>query len=334
MSDYGEPKPLRGGPIAKGGLSMRDRHQRPQLAPEDRPMRGLVVNTRMVGDADNIRGYGVECDVVVVKTGVAVYNVPVVQKAGVNNVHDLWVPRRTTRVVSAAGGVLNLQEQLSRRGSFQGAPTPLSDVDGDMVLIDFIEGNPDFPIITHSLPHERANRRVRSGQGWREGSVAERGEPREDEYYTHHYGVELRINEQGDVLIDTVGAYSDPATEDASVMSGQVRFRIKDSQRFTVSIGDDEDVLEVWKDTGTGQLRVDLGEGATERVVLGDTFKTYLDAQLSKINTFWTAVFNAHKHTGVTTGMGTSGTPDTTQTDSLDSVPDNALSDLAKSKKS
>jgi hypothetical protein len=60
------------------------------------------------------------------------------------------------------------------------------------------------------------------------------------------------------------------------------------SQRFTVEM-DGVDVLEVFKQGA--QVRIDLGEGATERVVLGDAFM---------------ALFNSHQHP---TSMGPSGTP-------------------------
>lgn len=322
------PRRLRTGVVVQGGLGVHEREQpRNRLNPYQRPYRALVVNSRVVGEEGQVRGLSVECDVVLprMRANFMIYNVPVAQNQhGVNNLHDLWVPRPTTRVIGDDTATLNLQRTHSRRGTFIAAGTPLGNCDGDMVLLDFIEGNADYPIITHALPHERSNRVVRAGEGWREGESDTRGNPRRDELYTHHYGAEIRVNEQGDVLIDTVGAYSAPSTEDASVSSGQVRFRVKDSQRFTVSIGDDEDVLEVWK--SGGQLRIDLGEGAGERLVLGDSFKTFL-------NNFFAVSFDAHTHSGGTIG-GLTGPPGAafiapTRQDMGDSL----LSDLAKTKK-
>lgn len=314
------PQTLRGGAIIQSGIDTRSRMQRTRLLdPALRPFRAIVTNSRVIDEDGHVRGIAVECDVIIVRTGISILSVPVLQRQyGVNNVHDLWVPRPTTRVVGEDGQTLNLSRVASRRGAFIASPTSFSAVDGDMVLVDFMEGNKDFPIIVGALPHERSNRVLTSGQGWREGSVEERGKPKRDEYYTHHYGTEVRINEQGDLLIDTAGAYSDPATEDSSPAIGQIRFRVKDSQRFTVSIGDDEDVLEVFKDGS--QLRIDLGEGAAESIILGDAFRTFF-------NNFLTTEYAVHTHTS---GVGPTGPPQAAPTQ----MGTDVLSDLAKTKKS
>ncbi|HET6416667.1 MAG TPA: hypothetical protein VFG22_10270 [Polyangiales bacterium] len=330
------PQKLRGGTVIQSGIDLRARQH--SLDPKKRPFRALVLATRVVGEEGNLRNLSAECDLLLVRTNIQIMNVPVAQRQhGVNNVHDLWIPRASTRVLETNEGIpvatsseeLNFQSTHTRRGGELPVPTSLGRADGDMVLLDFIEGDIAWPIITHALTHERTNRVVRTGDGWREGSATERGNPKRDELYTHHYGAELRINELGDLLIDTVGAYSDPATEDESVSSGQVRIRVKDSQKLTVAMGDDEDVLEVWKDGS--QLRIDLGEGADEKLVLGDTFKSYLDAELAKVNNFWSLLYNAHTHT-VPMG-GSSGPPASLQTETLSTMPDSALSDLAKTKK-
>lgn len=337
-----QPQRTRGGAVVQSGIDARPRGQAGLLEVRKRPFRAVVASTRIFGEEGNVRGLSVECDLILVRYQLAVYNAQVVQQQhGVNNVHSLWIPRPSTRVVGQDGVPLNLSRTYSRRGSYIAPFTPLGDVDGDQVLLDFIEGNPDFPVIVGALPHERSNRYPQAGEGWREGDSSTRGAPRRDEFYTHHYGAEVRINEQGDLLIDTAGAYSDPATEDTSVASGQVRIRVKDSQRFTVSIGDDEDVLEVWKDGS--QLRIDLGEGAAQRLVLGDDFRAFLNDWLSN-------KFDKHTHeagalvapTSGGTVTGISGPPTSAAT--LPTVPallhftgtqmsEDLLSDVARTKK-
>jgi hypothetical protein len=79
---------------------------------------------------------------------------------------------------------------------------------------------------------------------------------------------------------------------------------------------DGADVLEVWKDGG--QVRVDLGEGATERVILGDSFLTYF-------NNFIT-LYLAHTHSSA---VGPTGPPQAP----VDPMTDVLLSDLAKTRK-
>lgn len=329
MSNRYRPTQLANGPVIQSGLSAQNRYRRDTslLDPTKRPFRALVVNTRVVGEEGQVRNLSVECDLLLVRTNITIQNVPVAQKQhGVNNVHDLWVPRATTRAIN--GAELNLDRQVSRRGTANPVPpTPLDQCDGDMVLLDFIEGDIAWPIITHALTHERTNRVLRAGQGWREGSSDERGHPRRDELYFHHYGAELRINEQGDLLIDTVGAYDDPSTEDAGASSGQVRIRVKDGQRLTVAIGDDEDVLEVYKDGA--QLKVDLGEGANQRLVLGDDNKTAFDNFRTALSLWIEEV-----RLGIVAGGGTLDNADfTTAISTLGTEMGNALSDLARTKK-
>lgn len=327
------PQRIMGGVVVQSGVDLRPRSMRPILEPSMRPFRAVVVSTRVVGEDGNLRGVSVECDVLLVRYQYAIRNVPVLQRQhGINNVHDLWIPRPSTRVVSGdTSQPLNLDRTHSRRGTEVGAGTPFADADGDMVLVDFIESNPDYPIVIGALAHERSNRVVRTGDGWREGESDTRGNPRRDEYYTHHYGSELRINEQGDVLIDTVGAYSDPATEDASGAGGQVRVRVKDGERLTIAIGDDEDVLEVYKDGS--QLKVDIGEGADEQLVLGNRLSDFIrDEIATKVNNF-IGTFNGHIHSGGTI-MGNTGAPSTTFADTIANLPADALSDLARTKRS
>jgi hypothetical protein len=337
VNDRYRPVQLRNGPVIQSGLSAQNRYRRDTslLDPTKRPFRALVVNSRVVGEEGQVRNLSVECDVLLVRTQILIQNVPVAQKQhGVNNVHDLWVPRPTTRHLD--DGELNLDRQLSRRGTANPVPpTPLDQCDGDMVLLDFIEGDIAWPIITHALTHERSNRILRAGVGWREGSVEERGNPRRDEFYVHHYGCEVRVNEQGELLIDTVGAYDDPATEDASSTSiGQVRVRVKEGQRFTIAIGDDEDVFEVFKDGA--QLRIDLGEAADQRLVLGDDQVSALKAFVGNGTALggglsgWAELVKA----GITAGGGTlDNTTFYADIITLRNALDAALSDLAKTKK-
>lgn len=328
------PQRLNNGVVVQSGVDLKHRMSRTTVMdPTKRPFRAVVVNSRTIDDGENLRQVSVECDVILIRTQIGIRGVRVAQRQhGVNNLHDMWVPRPSTRNTEDPTDVVNVTRVMSNRGTFIAPATPLGLLDGDHVLVDFIEGNPDYPIITAALPHERTNRQLRSGAGWREGSVEERGSPKADEYYTHHYGCELRINEQGELLIDTNGAYTDPVTEDNSVATGDVRIRVKDSQRLTIAMGDDEDVLEVFKDGS--QVRIDLGEAATDRLILGDAFKTYIDAELAKINTFWSALYNNHVHSGGTGMGGLTGPPGVTQSDTISTMPDSTLSDLASTKKS
>lgn len=314
MSRYRTQR-TRGGGVVQAGLDYRTAEHR-QAGQVYGIYRGVVLETFVPQHAlevdeepveENFRRFQVECTVLLVKTNLYLRQVPVRQPFyGVNNAQT-WVPRPTTRGISGAQP-LNFNRQ-SNRGQFIDAVISLDDIDGDLVTVEFMEGDPDFPVITGALNHERSNRLVRVGKGWVEGEGPDRrARPEQDEYFLHHQGCELRINADGELLIDTVGAYTDITSEDSSTAKGDVRVRVKDTQKLTIAMGDDEDVLEVWKD-GT-QLRIDLGEGATERIVLGDAFLT---------------LYNNHTHP---TGVGPSGTPVVQMQANLH------LSEVAKTKQS
>jgi len=320
--------------VVQAGLDVRPRIEVPRFDPRDRPFRAVVLESRVVGDEENLRGLSVECDVLLVRSGIVIRGAQVLQRNhGVNNAHGLWIPKATTRDAVEPSHPLNLARTHSRRGTPVGEITPLGNVDGDQVLVDFIEGVVDYPVIIGALTHEQTNRLIETGDGWREGASDTRGAPRAGEFYVHHQGAEVRVNEQGDVLIDTVGAYEDGATEDASDTGyGQVRVRVKEGQRFTVAMGDDDDVLEVWKDGA--QLRIDLGEGAAERLVLGDSFRDFVNNQVKTYvdgHTHGPGGFQVTLPGPSTVNVtGVSGAPLT----SMPSMAETLLSDLAKTKRS
>ena len=282
-----KPVKLQGGAVLPGGLGV-SAHKPPTggFHPGGTVYRALVTATKTREDQDR-QTIDVACDLILVASGFSLADVPVVQTAqGLHNA-SLWVPRAATRTLD--GSPLNLTGAWTPAGSFTGTTmTALNNTDGDLVLVSFVEGDRDLPVIVGALPHPQTARVTVAGAGWAEGNAGvERGTPQLQESYQRHGGTEIRINEGGDLLIDTVGATSAP-DEAPSNNSGQVRIRVKDSQRFTVEL-DGEDVFEVWKDGTT--VRIDLGEGATEPVVLGEKLKTWL---------------LSHKHP---TAMGLSGPP-------------------------
>jgi hypothetical protein len=223
------------------------------------------------------RKYEIECDVLLLKSSVFYPRVPVVQRDhGVNNA-NLWLPRPTTRVID--GSALNFT-RVSARGTKQTIPQNPEELDGDIVVLEFLEGDLEMPIITGAFTHPKTNRLVIEGSGWSESlQGTERGTPHQNEKYIRYRGVELRINDNGDVLIDTVGATKDESNEVPAATGGQVRVRVKSTERFTVQMGT-VDVLEVWQDPLTQQVHIDLGEDADEAIVRGNKLTTWLLAHI------------------------------------------------------
>jgi hypothetical protein len=335
----------RSGAVIQSGLDARpSAFVTPMQMATDVPYRAIVLNTYVTDEDENRSGVAVECDVLLVRANFRLARVPVKQmNHGLNNAWAPWIPRPSTRVIST-GAEVNFTTRSSR-GTSQGEAPLYSDLDGDLVVVEFMERDPDRPLITGALSHDQNRRRVigsvndtDASLGWKEGDYRQ-GSPRRNEYFISHAGSELRINGQGDVLISTVGATDDPVDETANASVGQIRFRVKNSKRFTVEM-DGADVLEVWKDGS--QVKVDLGENADQRIPLGDDQVAALKGAIDAIDAFASALATAtpappNGALTVASVLAAYQTPGTGLQGKLMQAKtdlDAALSDLARTKKS
>lgn len=286
-----QPTRLRNGVVLQSGQDIRPKGEALPGQIKYGPFRAIVLKTHVPNGSDNAHGIGIECEVILIKTGQIVQRCQVLQAGGFG-IHSArpWIPRPTTKA-----RVDSLSLTVTTPGSFPW----YSDLDGDAVLIDFLEGDANSPIVLGALPHERSERKLRSSEGdetnaldpdpnaaaaavtggWSEADAgATRGTAYSEEHYVNHKGTEFRINRAGDVLIDTAGAFGLDENEAATGGQGQIRLRIKDLRKFTVECSG-VDVLEVYKDA-LGAVHIDLGEGATEPVVLGAKLTTWLLAHV------------------------------------------------------
>lgn len=320
----------RSGVVYSAGHDVRPRDAAIPMQPHRAPYRAVVVNT-YVSDTDGRsyrqKSWQVTCDVILCRTGHRMNHVPVQQPAWGEHDARPWIPRESTRVISQ-NTALNVDVLRTARGNFVGGVTPLDDLDGDVVLVDFIEGSFRHPIIRGAIPHPQTKRLVYEGPGHTDGAGGEddRGKVYRREAYARHAGVEARVSGVGDVLLDTVAATDDRTEQDTSGASGHVRVRVKGSQRLTVEM-DGTDALEVWKDGS--QVRIDLGEGAAQRIPLGDDQVAAFDAFRSALTT-WIALVKTGIEAG---GGGLVNTAFETAITQLGTDLSNALSDLAKVKK-
>lgn len=227
--------------------------------------RGVVIESYVRDEDDNVSGFAVECVVMLIAYQLPVIAVVRQNNHGVNNLHGLWVPKGSTRSTQE-NETLN-QKTRDGNGNYIGPGTPPQNLDGDEVIVEFMDGDWGYPIVTGAYSHRQTKRYVHTGPGWQEGDPSTRGTAQKAEAYTSHQGTEIRINEAGDYLIDTVGANSDPVDEDPETGAGQIRLRLKATQRFTVEM-DGIDVLEVYQDDDG--VHVDLGEGAEQQIVMGN----------------------------------------------------------------
>lgn len=238
--------------------------------------RAVVLNTYVSDDTENVSKHRVECDVIRVSNNVIYNRVPVMQ--GSHGVVDgaPWIPRPTTQ---------NLKTQLplnvtliTQTGRFNDVVTRLSDMDGDHVLIEFLEGgDPDFPCVVGAFSHRATKRKVTRGQGWSE-SDDKRGEPQSGEKYLRHGGTEARINESGDLLVNTEGANpTDVATETPTpLVGGNVRVKAKAGTSVTIETAG-EDLVTIENVGGVPMVQV--GGTAIDFVALA----TLVGAELAKV---------------------------------------------------
>ncbi len=164
--------------------------------------RAVVVNTTAT-DVEGVTGprKAVVCDITYLRSLQPKLGVPVALGLGVND-GEAWSPKPTTATLSGAD--LTLPRVFGKRGSREGEATPADDYNGDIVLVQFIEGDPEFPMITGRMTHEESNRLPVDGPGWDADlpsspatGLLKRGIPAIRELYRRFAGTEQRINETG-----------------------------------------------------------------------------------------------------------------------------------------
>lgn len=89
-----------------------------------------------------------------------------------------------------------------------------------------------------------------------------------------------------ELIIDTSGVGSESAIRQAQPFESTVLLRLVNPSTFTVEIAGSP-VLKISNEEGA--VRIDLGESAGERLLLGDSFRAFL-------NDFLSAKFDAHVH--------------------------------------
>lgn len=127
--------------------------------------------------------------------------VPIVpQRHALNDYTGLWIPRAATMDLRTGGPAILTRDD--------GTPSDPKDLDGDHVLVEFLELDPSMPFIRNQLPHPRTSyRQVRSS-----GPSLE----------TRFRGVVVRVDEDGDVMLDTTRANGGDVVNDPSdAMHGQ-----------------------------------------------------------------------------------------------------------------
>lgn len=252
-------------------ISEMDRHHvtgafRPgegRRAGESRLLRAVVLRSYAPGEEaegkpDHCR-QGVTCDLLVFANRMRskLHRVPVCLPGagGIGDGND-WKPRGTTR--NLGGGALVLQ-------GAPGAVTPAHDMDGDHVLVDFMQGDLGHPLIVGSLPHPR--RKAPPSEGW--------------PLRRRVRGAVVGVDAVGSVHLDTTLASSGAVGADGSEDqggTGDLALTLKGSLGLSV---DEDAVAEVTGDVTLDAASVTVNGGTQGAARKTDAVKitiTQLDA--------------------------------------------------------
>jgi len=219
-------------------------------------VRGVVLTTYVVDDPSHPRSVegpkSAYCDVYVYSDNPSVGHqilrgVSVAQeRSGLHDGH-IWKPRASTiDIGSSATGI---------------APSTLSGgvvghnpgmLDGDHVLIGFIDGSLSHPVILRSIPHPGSNKELNALK-----------EADGDPDYWRHHGSFYGIDGDGNFVVDLTAAHDGeylengdekPAAEDGTV--GNVIVRVPKGSNVTIEV----DGGDVTVNTGGGKAVVEAAE--------------------------------------------------------------------------
>jgi hypothetical protein len=235
--------------------------------------------------------------------------VPIVpQRHALNDYTGLWIPRAASKDLRTGTGPI-----LSRD---DGTPSDPKDLDGDHVLVEFLENDTTMPFIRSELPHPRTNYRQLHAAG--------------DAVESRFRGVVTRIDKDGNVTVDTTKANSGAIDSNGAEMPaldanhGTVMVRMNHNAPFVLEGLDADGGNEKFKleiDPAAKVFRVRLDNGLSLEITdkdgaailqLGDGIVNaaiFQNLEAWWNGTAWPAIqasFDAHVHPSA---MGPTGPP-------------------------
>lgn len=185
----------------------------------------------------------------------------------------------------------------------------LNSTDGDHCIVEFLELDPQQPIITGWLSHPRADEGIvisESGIGHRQRLYRADGDP----FLLRHHGAFFGIGDDGSFIVDLTRARVGPAlNEDGTEpdppldgSAGNLRLRLPEASTFNLEINGQTLKLE----RADGAARLDLGNATVSAAIAeqlkgwwNNTIKGELDARHQQFIT------HAHNLGAVTPGSPT-----------------------------
>jgi hypothetical protein len=214
------------------------------------------------------------------------------RRHGLNDYDGLWIPRAASVDLSTGGPPILGQTPGQ-------TPSDPRDLDGDHVLVEFLDNDPTQPFIRDQLPHPRASYT----------QLKAAGDARESKFR----GVVTRIDKDGNVVVDTTGANSGAihqttGEETAALDNAHGKLTIKlnhnapfqlvgvdtagGAEKYSLAIDPAAKTFTLRLDNGSaltvtdkdGNAVLQLGDGAVKATredllnTLWGQLKTYLDA--------------------------------------------------------
>lgn len=234
------------------------------------PIRAIVLRTHYPDAAGLRQGLGVECDVLPYAPGARVMpRVPVAGGGGPRGV-ELWTPAPTTRNVRTGAPITVLTASVD---GVLSSVDDLSDLDGDHVLVQFLGGRADDPVITSPLPHPRAAIRPSGTPTPISAGAAHPATPDAPCRYIRQAGTVVMVDRRGSVVVDTTAA---PETSIGTPAAGaepaaNVVVQLGGASKLEIRVGG-----TVLVSVEGGQVQ--LGASPTMHPVLFERFKAFWDA--------------------------------------------------------
>lgn len=280
-------------------------------------LRGVVVVTYVVDDpahpdADVDNKAAVYCDCVIITNipgsrWLTLPKVLVSQDRGGIHEGRVWKPKAATL-------------DITKNAVDANKGTNPANLDGDHVLIGFLNDNLNEPVILKGLPHpvadvgqedEEAGHRLRL-------KVAD-GNPD----YWKHRGAFYGVSKDGDFIVDLTQAYATELGEDGKQptppgdgSTGNYTVKLPSTSKLTIEI-DGGDNLEL--DLKSTDAKLTLGNGAVS-VAIGNTLQTFYGTSIK-------GKFDPHIHPTGTGPSGATATPldayDTAINSTRMTIPDN-----------